>query len=140
MPAYCVDASVVMAWLLEAQVTQPVEGFWAGLREGVDEVHGPQLLYPECTSVIREQVAKSEISHDNAVRLIDQMLALPIQVSSQTQQFLRALELAERFRRAKAYDMQYLAVAQLQGAELLTLDRGLFDAASQLGVPARLLA
>jgi predicted nucleic acid-binding protein len=139
MPVYCVDASVVMAWLLEAQVTQPIEEFWAGLRDGVDEVYGPQLLYPECTSVIREQVAKSEISHDNAVRLIDQMLAMPIHVSSETQQFPRALDLAERLRRAKAYDMQYLAVAQLEGAELLTLDGGLFEAASQLGVPVRLL-
>ena len=89
--------------------------------------------------MIREQVAKSEISHDNAVRLIDQMLALPIHVSSETQQFPRALDLAERLRRAKAYDMQYLAVAQLEGAELLTLDSGLFEAASQLGVPVRLL-
>jgi predicted nucleic acid-binding protein len=140
MPAYCVDASVVMGWLLEAQVTHPIEEFWAGLRDGVDEVYGPQLLYPECTSVIREQVAKSEISHDNALRLIDHMLALPIHVSSETQQFARALELAERLRRAKAYDMQYLAVAQLEDAELLTLDRGLFDAASRLRVPARLLA
>lgn len=140
MPAYCLDASVVVAWLLQAQVTPRVEEFWTGLRDGVDELFGPQLLYPECTSVIREQVAKSEISHDNAVRLVNEMLALPIRVSFGTDQFPRALELAERFRQAKAYDMQYLAVAELRGAELLTLDRGLFDAASRLGVPARLLA
>jgi predicted nucleic acid-binding protein len=89
--------------------------------------------------VIREQVAKSEVSHEIALRLVAQMLALPIRVSSTTDQFRRALELAERLHRVKAYDMQYLAMAQLLGSELLTLDRGLFDAASRLGVPVRLL-
>jgi predicted nucleic acid-binding protein len=140
MPAYCVDASVVVAWLLEAQATPRIEEFWTGLRDDIDELHGPQLLYPECTSVIREQVAKREISHENALRLVDQMLALPIHVSRETHQFTRAIELAQRLRRAKAYDMQYLAVAELRAAELLTLDRGLFDAASQMGVSVRLLA
>ena len=140
MPAYCVDASAVVAWLLHAQVTGPIEDFWTGLRDGVDEVLGPQLLYPECTSVIREQVGKGEISHEYAMRLADQLFALPIRISRTTVQFTRALELADRFQRKKAYDMQYLAVAQLHDAELLTLDRGLFDAASRLGVPARLLA
>ena len=140
MPVYCVDASAVVAWLLHAQVTRPIEDFWTGLRDGVDEVIGPQLLYPECTSVIREQVGKGEISHDHAMRLADQLHALPIRISQVARQFPRALELAERFQRKKAYDMQYLAVAELQHAELLTLDRGLFDAASRLGVPVRLLA
>ena len=139
MPRYCVDASAVVAWLFEAQVTPPVEQFWTGLRGGVDEVLGPQLLYPECTSVIREQVAVGEISREHAFRLIDQLLSLPIRISQLAAQFRRALELAERFQRKKAYDMQYLAVAELYGGELLTLDSGLFEAASQLGVPARLL-
>ena len=140
MPSYCVDASAVMAWLLEAQVTRPVEEFWTGLREGVDHVLGPQLLYPECTSVIREQVSKGEITHDHALRLIDELLALPVRVFQVGTQFRRAIELAARFSRAKAYDMQYLAVAEIEDAELLTLDRGLFEAAAQLGVPVRLLS
>ena len=140
MAVYCVDASVVLAWLLEVQVTPRIEEFWTGLRDDVDLLAGPQLLYPECTSVIREQVTKGQIDHESAVRLVDQMLALPIRVFRETLQFSRAIELAERLHRAKAYDMQYLAVAELQRAELLTLDHGLFDAASRLGVSVRLLA
>ena len=139
MSRYCVDASAVLAWLFQSQTTQAVEEFWGGIRHGVDEVLGPQLLYPECTSVIREQVSKGEISHAHALRLVDQLLALPIRISWATDQFHQAIELAERFGRMKAYDMQYLAVAQLQDGELLTLDRGLFESGSQLGVPVRLL-
>lgn len=139
MSRYCVDASTVLAWLFQSQTTQAVEEFWAGVRHGVDEVIGPQLLYPECTSVIREQVSKGEISHAHALRLVEQLLALPVRIAWVTDQFRHAIELAERLGRTKAYDMQYLAVAELQDGELLTLDGGLFDAASQLGVPVRLL-
>jgi predicted nucleic acid-binding protein len=139
MTDYCVDASAVVAWLLRGHATQRVEQFWRALEDGLDELFGPQLLYPECTSVIREQVARGEITQDHAMRVVDELLALPIRVSREPDQFPRALELAERFRRVKAYDMQYLAVAELQGAELVTLDGGLFEAASQLGLPVTLL-
>jgi len=36
--------------------------------------------------------------------------------------------------------MQYVAAADLQGALLMTLDRGLYQLASQVGVPTRLIA
>ena len=40
----------------------------------------------------------------------------------------------------KAYDMQYLAVAELTQSTLVTRDRGLRHAAMQIGVPVRFLA
>jgi hypothetical protein len=39
----------------------------------------------------------------------------------------------------KSYDMQYVAVAEIEGCTLVTLDGGPYQAAIEIGVPARLL-
>lgn len=139
MARFCVDASAVLALLIPAQRTRVIEETWTNLLRGDNSISAPPLLYAECTSVLREQVGET-LTHQEAVETVEDLLSLPIDAAMAHRLYIRALELAERFRRRKAYDMQYLAAAELQDAELVTLDRGLFDAASRLGVPARLLA
>jgi len=51
----------------------------------------------------------------------------------------RALELAARLDLSTAYDMQYVAAAESQGATLMTLDQALYQHARTLGIAARLL-
>jgi len=139
MARFCIDASAVLAWLIPAQRTRVIEETWTRLIRGEDLISAPPLLYAECTSVLREQVGET-LTHEDALATVEDLFSLPVDAPTERRLYTRALELAERFQRRKAYDMQYLAVAELHGAELLTLDRGLFDAASQLGVPVRLLA
>jgi len=139
MARFCIDASAVLAWLIPAQRTRVIEETWSRLLQGEDLISAPPLLYAECTSVLREQVGET-LSHEEALETVEDLFSLPVYAPTERRIYTRALELAERFQRKKAYDMQYLAVAELQHAELLTLDRGLFDAASRLGVPVRLLA
>ncbi len=138
MARFCVDASAVVAWLIPGQRTPIIEETWTRLRRGEDFLTAPPLLYAECTSVLREQVGEV-LTHGDALAMVEDLFELPISALGELRLYLRALELAEGLQRKKAYDMQYLAAAELQRAELLTLDRGLFEAASQLGVPARLL-
>jgi predicted nucleic acid-binding protein len=97
------------------------------------------LLLPECTSVLRRKAFDGALTHRDAMVLIDQMLELPIRVSQAENQFRRAMEIANRTRRAKAYDMQYVAVAEIEGGELVTLDGGIRQAAVELRLPVRLL-
>ncbi len=138
MARFCIDASAVLAWLVPAQRTPVVEETWADLRRGEDFISAPPLLYAECTSVLREQVSRT-LTHEEALAVVEDLFDLPIAAPSERRLYTRALELAERFQRRKAYDMQYLAVAEIYGGELLTLDGGLFEAASQLGLPVTLL-
>jgi predicted nucleic acid-binding protein len=75
----------------------------------------------------------------DAEHAIDVLIALPMETVTALEQFNRANDLARRFQHRKAYDMQYLAVAEIARAELVTADRGLRHAADAIGVPARLL-
>lgn len=78
--------------------------------------------------------------HREALLLMQRVLALPLSLVVAPMQFERALDLAGRFQHKKAYDMQYLAVAEMTDSELVTMDRGMRHAATQLGVPVRFLA
>ena len=127
-----------MAWLLREDIAG-VDSFFANLRVQ-DVLVAPQLLRPECTSVIREQTFGGRITPEEATQLVEVLGDLVLRVNTSVQQFSRALDLAERFRHAKAYDAQYLAVAEMENAELVTIDQSLRHAAKEIGVAVRWLA
>ena len=51
----------------------------------------------------------------------------------------RPLDLATRFQLRRAYDTQYLAAAEIERSELLTVDRAMYQHALELGIGAELL-
>jgi predicted nucleic acid-binding protein len=134
---YCLDASVVLAWLLNENFVG-VQSFFAAINDE-DTFIAPQLLRPECTSVIREEAYAKRISQSEATELVSVLTQMEIRINHSLSQFSRALELSERFQNAKAYDAQYLAVAEMERAELVTVDRGLRHAANEVGVLVRWL-
>ena len=135
---FCPDANVLVALLVPEVHSDRVRTFWRALTQE-DEVIGAQLLLPECTSTFRVKVSQGELSHAESIVLVDRLTRLPIRISTAPAQFIRALELAERTRRVKAYDMQYVAVAEIERCELVTLDGGPYQTAVEIGTPARLL-
>jgi predicted nucleic acid-binding protein len=134
---YCVDASVVLAWLLEENYVL-VNEFWRFLSDA-DTIVASQLLKPECASVIYESVGKHRVSSEQADVAVQRLAALPVETNLNPDQLVRARELAGRFRLSKAYDTQYLAVAELSGSELLTIDGGMRQRAVELKLPHRSL-
>ena len=115
-----------------------VDQFWEGI-SGSDSLIAAQLLRPECASVIHENVANRRISALRGRSLVERLIALPLFVEPDPRQFSRAVELADRFRLSKAYDTQYLAVAELASAERLTIDSGMRQRAVELNLPHRFL-
>ena len=91
-------------------------------------------------SNIREAAFLSEISPETAEFMLDQFLALNITGVHSPALSRRAFELAVRFQHRKAYDDHYLAAAEATGSTIVTRDRGLRHAATQIGVPVRFLA
>jgi len=73
------------------------------------------------------------------MRLTSVMLEMPIRISDVPHQFGRAMDLANKTHRLKTYDMQYVAVAEIEGCEMVTLDGGVYQAAIEIGLAARLL-
>ena len=70
---------------------------------------------------------------------IARMLRLPIRRLERDALYPRAFDMARALNRSKAYDALYLAVAEHEAAELLTVDRGMRDAAVRLGIRAMLV-
>ena len=71
--------------------------------------------------------------------MLEDLLSLPIRLVDDRDQFRLAFDIAGRTRREKAYDMQYVAVALLEHAEIVTLDGGVYQAAREQTIDARLL-
>lgn len=132
---YTTDANVLIAWVFPGRMASVVREFMAELT-GLDELVAPA---PECTSTIRREVHDRRLSSEDAREALEKLFSLPLQTFHSRDQFQRALDLAERFGHRRAYDMQYLAVAELTESELVTLDRGLQHAARETGVAVRLL-
>ena len=137
--AICLDASVVVAALLPRPPSPAASRF---LKDRVDErerLVAPPLLLAETTSVLRRHVHLGAIQHGEAIAALQDILALPIEILGPPRLYLMSLELAQRLGHARAYDVQYLAVAEYQGCPVVTLDQGLYESARTLGIAARLL-
>lgn len=136
----CLDASLVLAALLPLPSSLSAKQLLSAGMRSEEPLVAPPLLYAETTSVLRRHVHIGVIHHQEAVTALQDLFALPISPVHDARIHLRALELARRLGHAKAYDVQYLAVAELRDCPIVTLDRGLHESARTLGIPARLLS
>src|SRR6266550_3042261 len=103
MARWCVDASAVLAALLRESATSVARAFWDDLTTS-DEIIAPQVLFPECTSVLRRRASEGVISVNEGRALIDEMLRMPIRVQDPKEQFRIAFDWASRMRRIKTHD------------------------------------
>ena len=101
-----------------------------------DELIAPSLLRAESTSTLTRLVHAGGIKESDARLQIVGMLRLPIRIIERVSLYARAFDIARSLGHAKAYDALYLAVAESEDAELLTLDRGMSEAAARLGIRA----
>lgn len=138
MARYVLDASAVLAYVLRENY-QLVDDFFDALDLDDDRLLGPYLLLAECTSAIHEQVGKGRINENEVPAYLEDLFRLPIRPSEDRQQFIMAVELAQKFGHAKAYDMQYLAAAIAEDVELVTIDGGMRQAAINFKHPVRFL-
>lgn len=137
--AVCIDASAVIPFLLPLPSTDQVDAFW-GSRLANERLVAPALLFAEVTSVVRRYVHLGEVSHEEAVSGLTRLLRLPVATVHAPSVYLRALELAKRLGHMRAYDVQYLAVAEMERCAVATLDRGMYQNALRLGLQALLIA
>ena len=137
--ALCLDTSAALRWL----VPQPSSAAAGAVIEQAfrrgEPVVAPPLLYAEATSVLRRFVFDAVLLPGEARATLQDLLSLPIRIVSGQPIYLRAFDLASQFQQARAYDTQYIAVAEDQGATLLTADGVMFKRSLSIGVMAQLL-
>ena len=135
----CVDASAALAWLLPYQRTADVDRAWFQLLASGQRLLAPPLFLAECTSVIREASFEGALTPARAAEAVAALVELPVTLVMNRSIYGRALDLATRFQLRRAYDTQYLAAAEIERSELLTVDRAMYQHALELGIGAELL-
>ena len=120
-----VDASFVVTACLAS------DGFAKLARE---DLAAPPLLWPECRSVLHRMAWLGEIAPAAGIRAHERLDNSPVTSRNPPQLGSEAWKLADELGWAKTYDAEYLAVARLSHARLLTLDGRMLGAAERLGI------
>ncbi|MDO8531061.1 MAG: type II toxin-antitoxin system VapC family toxin [Dehalococcoidia bacterium] len=139
MTVRCVDASLVVAWLIPEQRTPAVVGVWESYASGQDQFIGPPILYAETISAVRRLASRKLLTSDEAMGMVTDILSSGIPVRSPPGLYRRAYELAERHGQTTIYDACYVALAQLLSCEFLTLDKRLYNAMKEAFPHVRLV-
>ena len=127
----CVDASLFLSIVLDDPHQATASRLWEGWLSAGTQLVAPPLFYAEITSVIRLSNHRGDLSPLAAHEILSAGLSSPIEIWPDSRALQpRALDLAARFGHPRAYDAQYLAVAELLGCELWTVDRRLVNSVS----------
>ena len=116
-----VDASALVALVLD----EPA-GTATRLRERLgrsgETLHAPHLIDVEVAQALRQQVNRAAIAVETAEIALDLLARLPIALYPHSDLLQRAWAMREN---VTAYDAVYVALSEMLGAPLITLDRGL---------------
>ena len=119
---YCVDAGFVLA-RAGMSSDSAVLARWKSFR-GSDELIAPTVLWSDCASVLMRSTFQGPLSAQLARRLVEALPRMPVALVHDPQYYTRAFDIVNSPGRTKPSDALYLAVAEIEGAELLTIDRG----------------
>ena len=121
----CVDASLAVAWLSYERYTAIANALRHEWREHGVQMVAPVLFHAEVTSALRQHVYFKRILPEEGEEAFSIYLDIPIKIIDGPEIYRKAWQLAKEFDLPVCYDMQYLAVAELEDCELWTADRRL---------------
>jgi predicted nucleic acid-binding protein len=119
-----VDATVVAVALTQA------DGFEA---LGEDDLLAPALMWSEARSTLHLGLLKGKVSAEHATVQHDRLEACPVRRVEEPKLGRAAWEIAEQFGWGRTYDAEYVALAQILGCRLVTLDIRLRNGTDRLG-------
>lgn len=99
-----------------------------------DEIVAPSLLWPEVRSALHRAVWHGLISVEVGEHALERLERAPLRASQPRGLGAAVWAIADALGWAKTYDAEYLALARLLGARLLSLDRRMRRAAERLGL------
>ena len=123
----CVDASLAILWLLPAQKTPQADFLFERWYEKDARLIGPPLFDAEVTSTIRRYVYMNRLLPEEGEKVFAIYSELGIQTLNPAGLSRKAWELAKQYNRPRTYDMQYLALAEIEDCELWTADQRLIN-------------
>lgn len=117
--AAVIDANLALDLILRLPYTERAYRLMDYLRERRSTLLVPQLWEYECLSGFHRAVRLWAVRPQEAVECIDDLMALEIErVAPTVQSHQSALHRVERLGQSKAYEAQYVALAEHLSAEL----------------------
>ncbi|MDH5365239.1 MAG: type II toxin-antitoxin system VapC family toxin [Dehalococcoidia bacterium] len=123
----CIDASLALTWLLPAERNEAANALRRGWYRNSIKIMTASLFHAEVTSVLREEVYFGRLLPGECEEAFSAYLEMGVRGIDSLEIQKRAWELAKRFNLPRTYDMQYLAVAELNDCELWTNDKRLVN-------------
>ena len=132
MSTIVLDSNVLLATVLpDEPLTQRAKIAVAGWVDTSTQIIAPRLFRAELVAVIRKAVYQKRISHTQGKGFLLLLLESPVTFVDDDELLLSAYELAAQFNLPRAYDAQYLALAQRFDVPFWTADQRLFNSISE---------
>ena len=131
------DASLAFKWLVREENSdqaQAISRSWAN--DGV-QTAAPHLLPVEVANALHRRVMLGELNVEDAVRLLQHLLASGIELREDPNLHGRAMQIAGQLRQGAVYDAHYLALADILGCEYWTADERFYRAAAPINQRVR---
>lgn len=121
------DASLALKWVVEEEHTPEAWSLLDGWRKEGTDVLAPSLFFYEIANALTKRMRRGEFTLDQTAGRMRLLAAAGPTLWSDLALHLRAIEFVHRFGFSSAYDAHYLALAEVQGCELWTADRRLWN-------------
>lgn len=132
MSKICVDASLVVKWLVEEEGCEEALTLLERWNKESVLFVAPSLLDYEIGTVLRQKVLRGFLRSQDIYPAIELYEQLGIQLFHITKLVFKSLAVAETLSQPSIYDVSYLLTAQQQQAELYTADKRFYNAAKPL--------
>ena len=123
-----------MTLVLDASIALAASGAPSGFAFfGDEQLVAPPLMWSEARSVLHELLWRGELNPDDAEATRGRLERCPVQRRLHPRLGQEAWRIADEMGWAKTYDAEYVALAVLLGARVVTLDARLRMGAERLG-------
>lgn len=124
-----VDASLAIKWLVSEENSDKARAISRSWANAGIQTAAPYLMPVEVTNALHRRVVRGELTVEDAIRLLEYLLASGIELRDEPGLQVRALQLASRLRQGAVYDAHYLALAETLGCDFWTADQRFYRAA-----------
>jgi len=124
----CLDANLVVRLVVDDPLGERITSLLRSWVSDARPILAPTLLYFEVSNALHRYRRHGLLTSAAAEEALAAALALPIRLHAEPRLHRQALQMAERFNLAAAYDSHYLALAEILGAQFWTADSKLVRA------------
>ncbi len=124
-------SALIRLYIPDGPIPEGFEKFLSGVERGNNTAIAPELLLVESSNVLYRKRKINEISENESIHLLSDVLSMPIRYFSHGPLIPVAFDLAIEHN-VTLYDAVYLALASEQGAMLFTADEQIQKIANKM--------